>query len=168
MQRRIFLVRGEPFVAARDGFIETHGTLAALIEGHRPGARTDRDAEADVAPTQEAAPTPAWVDASEPEASPIAPGAPEAVEVRRYDTDAPSAKPRKAKASQPKPPPASTDAAPTGAAADEPTEAEEVLAAVEAVQNNGPKARVVGRRRAGQPPTPRWMTAGKERRGRLK
>ena len=32
MQRRIFRVDGVPSVAARDGFFETHGTLAALIE----------------------------------------------------------------------------------------------------------------------------------------
>ena len=36
MQRRVFSIGGEPFVAARDGFFETHGTLAALIEQHRP------------------------------------------------------------------------------------------------------------------------------------
>ena len=44
MQRRIFRVGGLPFVAARDGFFETHGALAALIEEHRPGAEADSDA----------------------------------------------------------------------------------------------------------------------------
>ena len=40
MQRRIFRIGGEPFVATRDGggFFETQGTLALLIEGHGSGA----------------------------------------------------------------------------------------------------------------------------------
>jgi hypothetical protein len=40
MQRRIFRIGGSPFVATRDGggFIETHGTLARLIEAHGRGA----------------------------------------------------------------------------------------------------------------------------------
>lgn len=168
MQRRIFRVGGEPFVAARGGFIETHGTLTALIEKHRPGATADRGAEADFAPTHVAAPTRAQAAPGEPEASAIAPGAPRAVEAQRHDTDAPSAKPRKARAPRPKPPPASADAAPIGETAVHPSEAAEMLAAVEATQDKGPKARVVGRRRAGQPAPPRWTIAGKVRRGRLK
>ncbi len=168
MQRRIFQVDGLPFVAARDGFFETHGTLAALIEKRRPGATADRGAGADAAPTQAAAPTRAQAAPSGPEASAIAPGAPQAVEERRHGTDALSAKPRKARAPRPKPPPASTVAARTDEAAVPPSEAAEVLAAVEATQGGGPKARVVGRRRAGQPAPPRWTVAGKMRRGRLK
>jgi hypothetical protein len=41
MQRRVFRIDGRPFVATRDGggFMETHGTLTLLIEGHgRDGA----------------------------------------------------------------------------------------------------------------------------------
>lgn len=40
MQRRIFRIGGSPFVATRDGggFIETHSTLARLIEAHGRGA----------------------------------------------------------------------------------------------------------------------------------
>ena len=40
MQRRIFRIGGEPFMATRDGggFMETHGTLSLLIEGHGRGA----------------------------------------------------------------------------------------------------------------------------------
>ena len=40
MQRRIFRIGGGPFVATRDGggFIETHGTLARLIEAQVRGA----------------------------------------------------------------------------------------------------------------------------------
>ena len=38
MQRRVFRIDGDPFVATRDGggFFETHGTLVALVEGHAP------------------------------------------------------------------------------------------------------------------------------------
>jgi hypothetical protein len=40
MQRRIFRIHGSPFVATRDGsgFMQTHGTLSLLIEGHGRGA----------------------------------------------------------------------------------------------------------------------------------
>ena len=40
MQRRIFRIDGEPFMATRDGggFFETQGTLARLIEAHGRGA----------------------------------------------------------------------------------------------------------------------------------
>ena len=39
MQRRVFRLGGEPFVATRDGggFMQTHGTLALLVEGHGRG-----------------------------------------------------------------------------------------------------------------------------------
>ncbi len=39
MQRRIFRIDGESFVATRDGggFFETHGTLTLLVEGHGRG-----------------------------------------------------------------------------------------------------------------------------------
>ena len=161
MQRRVFHVGGEPFVAVRDGFFETHGTLAALIERYRPAA-PDSTAEAQVAPV------PAKAAPDDTEASAVVPVAPEAATAQRHDTDEPPAKRRRSRTPRPKTPPASTEAAPTDTAEDEPNQAEEVLAAVEAVQNSGPKARVAGRRRAGQPPTPRWMTAGKMRRGRLK
>ena len=186
MQRRIFQVDGLPFVAARDGFVETHGTLAALIREHRPGATTDRCVEADAAPMQEAAPTPGQVASRDtgtsaavlrapapaeldaPRPNTEAPSAkPRKAKAPRPNTEAPSAKPRKAKAPRSKPPPASTDAAPTDETAVHPSEAAEMLAAVEATQDNGPKARVVGRRRAGQSAPPRWTIAGKMRRGRL-
>jgi hypothetical protein len=40
MQRRVFRLGGEPFVATRDGggFFETYGTLSLRIEGHGSGA----------------------------------------------------------------------------------------------------------------------------------
>ena len=39
MQRRVFRIDGEPFVATRDGggFFETHATVARLIEAHGRG-----------------------------------------------------------------------------------------------------------------------------------
>ena len=69
MQRRIFNVGGEPFVATRDGggFFETHGTLLLLIEGQAPGrergseettqeaAAADAEAAAEIATEQGAA-----------------------------------------------------------------------------------------------------------------
>jgi len=51
MQRRIFTIEGQPFLAARkDGFYETAGTLQALIAG----AMSEQDAE----PTPAPEPTP--------------------------------------------------------------------------------------------------------------
>jgi len=105
MQRRIFFVRGEPFTAARDGFIETHGTLAALIEGYRP-TPPDRSAEAEVAPI------PAQVVATDMEASAVTPDGALAAAAQRHDKDAPPVKPRKAaRAPRPKSPPAADTAA---------------------------------------------------------
>jgi hypothetical protein len=160
-QRRVFSIEGSPFVATRDGFLETWATLAALIENHRPvtpeaGARTN------TAPVQEhAAP-------SEPEPSP-APAEPEAARAQQHGAEAPSAKPRQPRARRPRPPAVNTVVAPGDEVAARPSEAEEMLAGVAAEQGSGGRARVVGRgRRAGQPPTPRWMVAGKMRRGRLK
>ena len=46
----------------------------------------------------------------------------------------------------------------------QPSAADEVAAAIEAAPRG---AATVGRRRAGQPKTPRWMVAGKLRRGSL-
>ncbi len=172
MQRRIFHVGGEPFVAVRDGFFETHGTLAALIEKHRSGAMAVRSAGADVAPTQEAAPTPAQVAPYDTGTSAAALGAPtpaepEVVRAERNVRRRAAAKPSKPRAPRPNAAPATTDAAPTGETAPEPSGADDTLSAAEATQGDGPKARVVGRR-AGQPTPPRWTIAGKMRRGRLK
>jgi hypothetical protein len=158
MQRRIFFVRGEPFTAARDGFIETHGTLAALIEGYRP-TPPDRSAEAEVAPI------PAQVVATDMEASAVTPDGALAAAAQRHDKDAPPVKPRKAaRAPRPKSPPAAAD---TAAVTAEAPEADGTTAELGAAPTRAPRGRVAGRR-AGEPPTPRWMTAGKERRGRLK
>ena len=39
MQRRVFRIDGEPFVATRDGggFFETHATMLPLVGGQAPG-----------------------------------------------------------------------------------------------------------------------------------
>ncbi len=163
MQRRIFLVDGLPFVAARDGFFETHGTLAVLIEGHQPAAPEEPSTETSMAPKQEHA---VQGDAGPPPA-PARPDAEADAERDRNVSDA-ARLPRRG-APRPGPAPAAAvDPAPTGAAVTEASEAEEMLAGVAAAQGGGARARVAGRWRAGQPPTPRWTVAGKLRRGRLK
>jgi hypothetical protein len=160
-QRRIFRVEGRPFVATRDGgFFETWATLAALIEKHRP-ATSDPSAETSTAPAQEAVPR------SDAEPSP-APAEPDGT-TERIERGVPAPRPGKARAPRTKPVPADTEAAPASGAAAEAPEAEEMLAGVADAQGHASRARVVGRgHRAGQPPTPRWMVAGKMRRGRLK
>lgn len=161
-QRRVFRVDGAPFVATRGGgFFETWATLAALIEKHRPAA-AERGTAAD------AVPGPEHVALSGPESSP-APAEPEAARAQRHDGEAPSDKPRRPRARRPRPPAPAADTAPAddGAMVGQ-SEAEDMLAGVAAAQASGAGARVMGRRRAGQPPTPRWMVAGKMRRGRLK
>ncbi len=162
VQRRVFRVEGRPFVATRDcGFLETWATLAALTENYRPVA-PEPGATTNMAPVQEHA-APRGLEPSP------APAEPEAPRARQHGAEAPSAKPRQPRARRPKPPPASTDAVPGGEIAARQSEAEEMLAGVAAAQVSGARARVVGRgRRAGQPPTPRWMVAGKMRRGRLR
>ena len=173
MQRRIFSIDGQPFVATRGGGLnETHGTLAALIEQH--AAETPRpSADVEVAAIQEFAPTsaPEVTGGTQTPALALgapAPAEPDAAPSERTGRRAAAPKPRKAKTSPPKVAPASTASAATGEAAAEPSEGADMLAGVEAPQTPGPGARVVGRRRAGQPPTPRWAIAGKLRRGRLK
>ncbi len=162
VQRRVFRVEGRPFVATRDcGFLETWATLAALTENYRPVA-PEPGATTNLAPVQEhAAPR-------DPEPSP-APAEPEAPRARQHGVEAPSTKPSQPRARRPRPPAASSDAVLSDKVTPQPSAAEEMLAGVAVAQVSGARARVVGRgRRAGQPPTPRWMVAGKMRRGRLK
>lgn len=165
MQRRVFRIDGQPFVATRGGLFETHGTLAALIEGRVPRAG---DAVAEAAPIQEVAPTPPPEVSGRKETSTLAVGAPaaEVAPLERKGRRAAAPKPRKA-STPPEMAPASTAPAANGEAAAEPSEAADMLAAVEASQPRGSGTRVVGRRRAGEPKAPRWATAGKARRGRL-
>jgi hypothetical protein len=162
VQRRIFRLNGMPFVATRDGgFFETWGTLRALIGTLRPDTPQQNSGVA-------TAPSPDDAGPSDPDLS-LAPAEPEVVQAERNGQREVAAKPRKTRTPRPKPPPARTDAVPTGETAATASEAEEMLAGVAATQASGPRARVVKRgRSAGQPTPPRWMVAGKVRRGRLK
>jgi hypothetical protein len=162
-QRRIFRIDGAPFVAARGGgFVETWATLAALIERHRRAA-AEQDAAAETAPGPEH-------DAQSRAEPPPAPAETDAARAEQDRRGASAATPRRPKAAKRQPARAEGGAAPASEAAARPSEAEaeEMLAGVAAAQGGGPRARVPGRWRAGEPPTPRWMVAGKMRRGRLK
>ena len=162
VQRRVFRLDGRPFVATRNGgFFETWGTLLALIGKLRPDAPEQNSGVA-------TAPSPEDAGPSDPEPSPV-PAEPEVVRAERNRHREVAAKSRQARTPRPKPPPARTDAAPTCGTVVQPSGAKEMLTEVSAVQGHASRPRVVGRgRRAGQPPTPRWMVAGKMRRGRLK
>jgi hypothetical protein len=170
MQRRVFRIDGQPFVATRGGgLLESHGTLIALIERHAAEAPSP-GAGAEIAPTQDAAPTatPEVTGGTEPPTLALdAPGQ-DAAAPERKGRRAAAAKPRKARTPPPMSAQPNPDPAPAVEAADVPSEAADMLAGVEALQPAGRGARVVGRRRAGEPPTPRWAIAGKTRRGRLK
>lgn len=159
MQRRIFQIGGLPHVVARDGFFETHSTLAELIEKYEP-ADLDRSDGTDTAPNLP------QVLAPDMEAS-AAIRAEAVTAAEREGRAAPLAKPRKARTSRPKPPFTTAEAATIATNKAKAPNTDGKSAAFGATPAPAPKARVV-RRRAGQPPTPRWMTAGKERRGRLK
>ena len=170
MQHRIFRIDGEPFLATRGGGLnESHGTLAALIEKHAP----ERDAGAEAAATRATAPTPAQDTTGGTDAPALTLGAPapvqsEAAPPERKGRRAAAAKPRKPRTPPPEAAPASPEAASIAGTPAEPSEAADMLAGVEASRPAGRGARVVGRRRAGEPATPRWAVAGKLRRGRLK
>jgi hypothetical protein len=169
VQRRIFRVGGKPFVAICDGFHETHATLAALI--------AERMRAAPVHPAEgRSHPAPAPQDrtpprAAEGHAAARAADAPEpAVPVApRHRARMPSEAARGSRLppSGPTPEYVGQSGEPVGDAGS--SEAEEMLAEVAAaVQASGRGAQIVGPRRAGQPRTPRWVVAGKLRRGRLK
>jgi hypothetical protein len=160
VQRRIFRIDGRPHLVVRGGYNETHATLAALLERHRAGA-PHRPAEPGAAAVMVQAAPP---DTSTPAAAPERHGA----EQRHEAAESPAKKVRRPR--QPRPSPeARQEATSIGAPEAEPSEAEAMLAEVTAAASSGgPKARVVGPWRAGQPKTPRWMVAGKLRRGRLR
>jgi hypothetical protein len=160
VQRRIFLVHGEPVVVVRRGFFETWATLAVLIENHRLIA-PDSSSETGAAAAPEYA---AQSDAG-PSPDPAQPDVAEAKQVHRDAAPAP----RRPRAPRPKSAPADAGAAHTGGTVAGPSDAGEMLAEGAAAQGRGPKACALRRgRRTGWPPTPRWMVAGKMRRGRLK
>jgi hypothetical protein len=172
MQRRVFRLDGEPVLATRDGgYFETHGTLAALIGKHaavfagRGAARDrprphDRAAASDADPAAASGPGPAQT--AIPGIGPPTPAAD------------PSPMPEpcpQGHAAEALEPGAQGDGAAVSAADAE----EEVATPVEGSGAEGDgapaqlrAARTPRQRRAGQPKTPRWVTAGKERRGRLK
>jgi hypothetical protein len=159
VQRRIFRIDGKPHLVVRGGYNETHATLAALLERHRGEAPHRATAPSAAAATVKAAPP----DASTSGAAPEGHGA-----EQRHEAAEPVAKVRRPRQPRPRPearPEVAFIAAPEAA----PAETEEMLAAATATASSGgPKARVAGRWRAGQPKTPRWMVAGKLRRGRLR
>jgi hypothetical protein len=160
-QRRIFFLRGEPVVAVRGGFLETWATLAALIENHGPIA-PEPSAEAGAA----AAPEHDTQSDAGPSPGPARPDAAKAKRGHRGDAAATRRGPRVPRS---KSTPADTGAAHTGRTVVGPSDAEETLAGSTAAPGRRPKAFVPCRgRRRGWPPTPRWMVAGRMRRGRLK
>jgi hypothetical protein len=158
VQRRIFRIDGRPHLVVRGGYNETHATLAALLERHR-GGPPHRAAEPSAAAVMAQAAPP---DASTSAVAPERHGA-----EQRHEAAVSPAGVRRPR--QPRPSPeARPDAKVIGAPEAEPSEAEAMLAEVTpAASSAGPTARVVGRWRARQPKTPRWMVAGKLRRGRL-
>jgi len=173
VQRRIFGLDGMPFLATRDGaYFETHATLAALIGRHaavsaKRGAATEgarpHDRAAASAPEPAAASGPGPAQASPPAADPPTPAVdpsptPESWSpASEVDATEPEAPPRDG---------AAVSAADAGEEAATPVE--ETGAEGDGAPTRIPAERAPRQRRAGQPKTPRWVTAGKERRGRLK
>lgn len=184
MQRRVFTVDGKPFVVARNGFFETHGSHEALIANRRPDATSDRGDDAGEAPVLNSAPS------LGPEASPseVAPAAP--VTVTAHVVEPPSCAPEMAPPEQKLPRRVASKRrsgkttvaasaepaveAPQGLAETEPADAPppeaSATSAVGAMHEdtNEPAAvaRTSVRPRSGQPSPPRWKIAGKLRRGR--
>jgi hypothetical protein len=159
MQRRVFWLDDQPILVRRGSTpFETHGTLLALIADWQPSAR---DGGADLLPSSA---TGTAVQA-EPDAS-LLPSHPEAEKSTRGGDGAPVRRRRAGKVPPSSPPPSAEVAQITGSAPH--SVEDEMLAEVKEAAGNGSSARVISRRRAGQRPAPRWMTAGKARRGRLK
>jgi hypothetical protein len=189
VQRRIFRLDGQPVVVTRDGgFFETHSTLVRLIEPQL------RAAAPGPAPDPASAPAPAPLATPEPEAATALPAAPPVAgsageepapapsparsgQRRRRASAAAAAAPDTEGAISPDPVPAAASAASAPvedieAAAR--SEAEEMLGELAAAGPSGGAGAKVIRRfgggggGGGGPRAPRWMTAGKARRGRLK
>jgi hypothetical protein len=149
-QRRIFRLDGRPFVARRpDGFLETHATLARLIED-----RLRRTAPTPP-PPRRGAPVAATEQTATADAARIRQPSSSDGPAESVDTPPPPPPPPTA------PGPDATAASGTHDAAAPATEAEPVPA------RGGGRGTVRGvRRRAGQPKPPRWTTADALRRGR--
>ena len=171
MQRRVFRLDGEPVLTTRDGgYFETHGTLATLIERLAAvpagrgaainGPRPHQGAAASGAePSAASGPGPA-------QASPTGVGPPTSTA-----GPSPAAEPcpqePAAEAGEPGAPPGDGGVSANDAEAEVATPAEGTGAEGGAAPTRLRAARTPRQRRAGQPKTPRWVTAGKERRGRL-
>jgi hypothetical protein len=183
MQLRIFNVAGNPFVAARNGYLETHGSLGVLLASHMPDVTANKGDVAVEAPTQEAAlapdvqPSPTEVAPSEADVEPADTVGPLLPQPKRAPAKQkvprrPAAKPRQA------PSAASTsteatealsfvaDGAPNEEAPLGASEAHDISAAVDAREEDGSVERAAGRTRVGHPVPPRWKIAGRLRRGR--
>jgi hypothetical protein len=165
VQRRVFRIAGRPFLATRDGgYFETHATLAAQIEAYLPEVAVL--AVTPGAPPADVPATPADERSSEEVADIISSAPSDAaqpgVEAERDGAPARVRRPRTRRA---KLMPTATEPAGDARSEDGPTAAEVVAAASAAAPIRG---LVAERRRAGQPKTPRWMVAGKLRRGRLR
>jgi hypothetical protein len=161
MQRRIFSF-DDRLVVIRRGTApyETHGTLLALIAnrlsvGQDSGADLPSPAVLDVAVQAEAT-------ASPRSATPR--GEPQPAQVDGDEKPKRRGRPRKA-APIAQPPPGIESTPVVGAVDFVVPEMSDQLAAA---RSSSADVSVTGRRRSGQRPPPRWMTAGKTRRGRLK
>jgi hypothetical protein len=174
MQKRIFHLDGQPFMATYDGaYWETHGTLLRLIEEH---ARDEpqRSSEALGGPPQ---PEQAPLDATAP-----APPARKAAESPSPNANSPEGSvrhpartTRRRRANAEVAPHRDHDVAAGGST--ETAGVEQAVAdapVVTEASGDGPvgtgdqSGSAVRRSRIRQPQAPRWATAGKERRGRLK
>jgi type IV secretory pathway VirB10-like protein len=169
MQKRVFRIDDQPYLATRDGgYWETHGTLTQVIDDWvwhqsepviaeperptQPEEASVRDTEP-MLPTQDAEPTDPV--AASPEETIRTP----ARAARRRSSARPTSRRKGEGAAE------SAEAAATDDAAAS-TSASEVVP--EAQADSAPEKSVVRRSRVRQPKAPRWVTAGKERRGRLK
>ena len=172
MQRRVFRLDGEPVLATRDGgYFETHGTLATLIE-RRAAVPVGRGAAMDGPRPHQGA----VASGAEPSAA-SGPGpaqaSPTGVDLRT-STAGPSPAPEHppqepvAEAAEPGAPRDSAAVSAADAGEEVATPVDETGAEGDGAPTRLRAARAPRQRRAGQPKTPRWVTAGKERRGRLK
>lgn len=172
MQRRVFRLDGAPVLATRDGgYFETHGTLATLIARFAAvpagkGAAMDGPRPHDRAPASGAEPSAA----SGPGPAQASPSGVDLPTSTAGPSPAPESCPQEPAAEAVGPGAPRDGAAVSAADAGEEvaTPAEETGAEGDGAPTRFRAARAPRQRRAGQPKTPRWITAGKERRGRLK
>jgi len=165
MQRRVFWIKGHPVLVRRGAApFETHGTFEALTASHL-AART---AAAPDAAGELVAPSETDEKLSPRHRAPLADAAVQpAVPGAMPGQDVGTARSRSRIKAAPKSSARNTVQRPTEVAAPEPP-APGLLANADVSQDISSGARVMRRWRAGQRPVPRWMTAGKARRGRLK